>query len=348
MEVKLKSFLFITVPILLILGCTSTTTPISKKKVVINNTPNQVQMDETQDISYQEIITRINDINTSNKDNTRVKEIIKDYSYNTSDDDSKNSARVKALNQVKVLILEEIGVFVESYLEINQFVSNQNTKNAFRQEIKTVTAGIIKTKILEEKYDGQSFYVKASVLVDPDSVSEGISELLKIRANKGDIVKLESLLIEKSEEVDLRSSQVINLQKKLATQAIIESSQEHELSKIRLELKKAETLLRKYQAEHRVIESRLDQIRSIIRSKTNKVLNYVERGMTLNEVREMAGKERSTGDAYPGERMFNYGNVWVQMVNGVVGCVSKLSCEKTSCKYYGKNTAYPPRSCVVK
>jgi len=85
-------------------------------------------------ISYQDIIMKINDINTKKKANKRVKKIVKEYTYNVGDDDSKNSARKKALTQVKILILEEIGVYVESYLELNKVVENKKYQKYFKQE----------------------------------------------------------------------------------------------------------------------------------------------------------------------------------------------------------------------
>jgi hypothetical protein len=200
-------------------------------------------------ISYQDIIVKINDINTKKKTNKRIKEIVKEYQYNTSDDDSKNSARKKALNQVKVLILEEIGVFVESYLELNKIVENQKYQKQFKREIKNLTAGIIKTKILDEKYDGKTYYVKASVLVDPDSVSEGISEILKIKANKSEINKLTKLLKSKEQEIDMRSSETIKLQKKIASQTLINNAKAEELKLIQKKLLSAEKKLEKYNIE---------------------------------------------------------------------------------------------------
>ena len=41
------------------------------------------------------------------------KTFIREYVYNASEDDSRNSARKKALGQVKALLLEEVGIYVE-------------------------------------------------------------------------------------------------------------------------------------------------------------------------------------------------------------------------------------------
>jgi hypothetical protein len=189
----LKRILLILSTLFIFVGCNG-----NQVSLIVEKVEPKDEFERT--ISYQDIIMKINDVNTRNKSNKRVKEIVKEYQYNTSDDDSKNSARKKALTQVKILILEEIGVFVESYLEIDKIVANEQQQNYFKQEIKNLTAGIIKTKILDEKYNGKTYYVKASVLVDPDSVSEGITEILKIKANKTEITKLTQLLESKEKE----------------------------------------------------------------------------------------------------------------------------------------------------
>lgn len=169
-------------------GDTQGASIIAKKIKSLQNQSSSEEFEQT--ISYQDIITKINDVNTKNKKSKNIKEFVKEYQYNISDDDSKNSARKKALNQVKVLILEEIGVFVESYLELNKIVTDEKYQQQFKQQIKNLTAGIIKTKILDETFDGKTYYVKVSVLVDPQSVTQGISEVLKIKANQDEINRL--------------------------------------------------------------------------------------------------------------------------------------------------------------
>lgn len=299
-------------------------------------------------LSYVDIIERLNEANIKNKDNPRVKEIVKDFIYNVGDDDSRNTARQKALNEVKKIILEEVGVYVESYLEIDQFVSKHSRNTKFRQEIKNLTAGIIKTKILHEEFNGKQFYIKASVLVDPDSVSQGISEIVKLRANKEQITKLESLLLEKKSEIDMRSTTAIKLEKALASQELKNLTMKKSLNELEQKYHKAQLLLAKYKIEEQKVKSKLDVVTNRINSKTNKAMQYIVRGMTYDEMVELAGKPRSSSNAYPGEPMYNYGKLWVQFSDGVVGCITRFEGEKTACKYYGKNSAYPSKYYVVK
>lgn len=296
---------------------------------------NQVTKAE-ETVSYQDIISKINEINIRKSGNSRVKEIVKEYTYNASDDDSKNSAKQKALTQVKLEILEEIGVYVESYLELNTLVGTNEYKNTFKREIKNLTAGIIKTKVIDESYDGTTYYVKASVLVDPDSVSEGISEVLKIRANKEKIDELSVLLKSKEKEIDLRNDQTIRLQKSIAAQELINNAKQQELKEYKQKLVEAELKLKQYEAQERQTKSKLAQIMSRITSQSNQAQQFVERGMTMQDVRSLVGE--------PASKYYNdywiYGRVLVVFSNNIVQCLLKDSVMYKSCEADGYTAKY--------
>lgn len=327
----MRPLIFAIFTVLTLSACTATKpidTLAGKKNKKIKIEKESVE----ESLSYQDIITKINKINIGKSDNQRTTEIIKEYKYNTSDDDSKNSARKKALNQVKILILEEIGVFVESYLELSTLLENEKYQNSFRQEIKNLTAGIIKTKIIDEKYDGATYYVKASVLVDPDSVSEGISEILKIRANKEEISKLSSLLRKKENEIDLRSNQTISLQKKITAQELLNKAKASELVLIQKQLDTARVALKKYKITENRIKSELHQILNRINSQTNDVTNQIFRGMTKNEVKNLLGTAVNQLKIY--ENSWTYGRVIVWFKDNTVGCLLKDTVKFRSCDGY--------------
>ena len=313
---KLKNTILISLTLLFLIGCNGTKpSPKNDSITKVENTKPSEEYERT--VSYQDIIMKINDINTNKKTNKRVKNIVKEYQYNVSDDDSKNSARKKALTQVKVLILEEIGVFVESYLELNSVVADKKYQKYFKEEIKNLTAGIIKTKILDEKFDGKTYYVKASVLVDPDSVSEGISEILKIKANKSEINKLTKLLKTKEHEIDMRSSETITLQKKITKQELINGAKEQELKKIQLRLQKAQKLLNRYQKEESILNNKLSKIERQVynalerqRKKTQKACS-IQRGILKNDVISIIGNPDAIpcgSDTKPSNFSINYRN----------------------------------------
>ncbi len=97
---------------------------------------------------------------------------IKEYTYQASDFDSKMSSRTIALEQVKRLLLEEVGTYLISETNVKDF---QLTKD----KITTLTAGIVQTEILTEKWDGKTYYLKAKMSIAPQDVTkflEGMRE----------------------------------------------------------------------------------------------------------------------------------------------------------------------------
>lgn len=70
------------------------------------------------------------------------------YTYDASEADSKLTCRTISLLQVKRLLLEKLGTYIETKTEVANY---QITKD----EIAAFSAGIIKTEILEEKGIGR-------------------------------------------------------------------------------------------------------------------------------------------------------------------------------------------------
>jgi outer membrane murein-binding lipoprotein Lpp len=292
----------------------------------------------TTNISYEEIITKFNEANTAKKRNVRTKEIIKEYLYNVGDDISRNEARERALNQVKILILQETGVFVESYLGFDSYITDESTRRYVHEEIKNLTAGIIKTKILDEKYDGKTFYIKASVLVDPDSVSEGITEILKIRANQKELSNLQTLLKSKESELDIRSKQTIELQKKLSAQELVNVAKENQLQSLTRQIDALNAKLNKYQMEENKLQSELKNIQEKIDQAVRRIdkqtsaAYLIRKDMTKKEVVDALGKPAGASTNSGGDCMkdinqgqcttWQYGKVHISFSGG--GVVSSV------------------------
>jgi tetratricopeptide (TPR) repeat protein len=96
-----------------------------------------------------------------------VKTYDKEYTYQASELDSKASSRTVALQQVKRLLLEELGTYLESISEAKE---SQLTKD----QIVILTAGIVKTNIVDEKWDGKAYWIKVKMAADPDEVFKSI------------------------------------------------------------------------------------------------------------------------------------------------------------------------------
>ncbi len=98
------------------------------------------------------------------------KTFIRDYTYEASELDDKISCQYIALEQVKRLLLEELG----SYLESSSTVKNYQLDH---EQITTLTAGIVQTKILQESWDGKTYWMKARLSADSDEVAEAIARM---------------------------------------------------------------------------------------------------------------------------------------------------------------------------
>lgn len=109
-----------------------------------------------------------------------MKTFIRDYTYQASEVDSKQSCRIIATEQVKRLLLEELGTYLESHTEV---VDSELTKD----QITTLTAGVVKTQIVKESWNGQEYWLQAKLDADPDEVAASITRLSKDRQKVRDL-----------------------------------------------------------------------------------------------------------------------------------------------------------------
>jgi len=147
----------------------------------------------------------------------------------------------------------------------------------------------------------------------------------------------------------MRSNKTIRLQKEIAVQTLLSKAKESELKETKIELGRAQKLLKSHQREQLKINTRLDEIKNIINTKTKSALQNIERGMTLAEVKQVAGNPRMT-TKYTYGQVLNYGKVVVHIENGVTACITKASCDvKYKCVNY--NSRYhksKSSSCILK
>ena len=93
----------------------------------------------------------------------------KEYTYQASDFDSRkssrNSSRTLALETVKRLLLEELGTYLVGQTEVKDM-------RLTKDQVTTYSAGIVGAEILDEQWDGKSYWLKAKVSSDPKEVEE--------------------------------------------------------------------------------------------------------------------------------------------------------------------------------
>ncbi len=154
-----------------------------------------------------------------------TKTFIKDYTYQASDFDSKMSSRTIALEQVKRLLLEEVGTYLSSETDVKNF-------QLTRDRITTLSAGVVQTEILTEKWDGKTYYMKAKISLDPQEVTKLIGGL---RSNSQKNRELE----ETNRKVDEALKRIQELKDEL-TAGQHSEKKENEYSKAVAELKSKE------------------------------------------------------------------------------------------------------------
>jgi len=103
-----------------------------------------------------------------------IKTFVEEYTYQASEADSKISSRVIALEQVKRLLLEKLGTYLESETEVKNF---QLTKD----QIVILTAGIVGAEIIDERWDGKTYSLRAKITADPKEVIKSIDLLRQDR-----------------------------------------------------------------------------------------------------------------------------------------------------------------------
>jgi len=110
---------------------------------------------------------------------TRV--FVEEYTYQASEADSKLSSRVIAFEQVKRLLLEKLGTYLESETEVKNFQIEKD-------QIVILTSGIVSAEMIEERWDGKTYYLKGKITADPKEIASSID---KFRQNRQKTKELE-------------------------------------------------------------------------------------------------------------------------------------------------------------
>lgn len=237
------------------------------------------------------------------------KVFVREYYYQASESDSKITARTKALSEVKRLLLEELGVYMESYTNyITEDKNGDVTKDFFQNEIKSLSAGITETKILEENWNGVQYYIKAEIEADPTDVARKINASLEKR--KADVV-IDSLrvLLTETQSVSLQKNEEVKaLQKKYDEQSLQVKQQEEKVNALKKQLQTLQTKLGNYQQQEQQLLSEVQKIEQRIKKSSDVVLQNARIGMTYSELISVCGKPRSID-----YKKLNYGKIWILM-----------------------------------
>ncbi len=145
-----------------------------------------------------------------NRVSAQEKIFIKEYSYRASEMDSKISCRAIATNQLRSMILNEVGVYVKSESLLKTTDIGGKFSQDFVETISTISAGITSLVILEEKWDGVTFWMKASITVDEKEFEKSLKQLINDRQKVKDLETLKTELDKAKMELTLLTQKLNN------------------------------------------------------------------------------------------------------------------------------------------
>ncbi|MBS1487368.1 MAG: tetratricopeptide repeat protein [Bacteroidetes bacterium] len=136
------------------------------------------------------------------------KTFVREYTYKASEADSKVSCRAIAMNELRTELLNELGVYVES----NDLLTSHDDKGKFSQDFKekisTITAGITKLDVLDEKWDGETFWMKASIKVDTTSLKESLKRISEDHQKMRELEEMKQRLTDANQKLAALSRQL--------------------------------------------------------------------------------------------------------------------------------------------
>ena len=143
----------------------------------------------------------------------------REYTYQASEADSKLSCRAIALEQVKRLLLEELGTYLEAQTEVRNF-------QLTRDQITTLTAGIVQTEVVEEKWDGEKYWLQAEITADPDKVAKSLDDLRKDYQKTKELQDLRKNAEQATKEIKRLRNEIASLRGKSDTEKLKQYNQE--------------------------------------------------------------------------------------------------------------------------
>jgi hypothetical protein len=105
------------------------------------------------------------------------KEFTIQHKYTASNDDSKNSAKGKAMAEAQAELLQQIGILVEA----RQKMATTNSGQNFAEEIKSYTAGKVQTQVINgtEEWSNNVYSATFKMIVDTAGLYRHLDNIIK-------------------------------------------------------------------------------------------------------------------------------------------------------------------------
>jgi tetratricopeptide (TPR) repeat protein len=151
---------------------------------------------------------------------SQEKTFVKEYTYKASEADSKVSCRAIATNQLRSMLLNELGVYVESnQLLKTDEVAGKNSQD-FIENISTISAGITKLDVLGETWNGDTFWMKAAITVDTTSLQQSLKRISEDHQKVKELEDLKQRLSDANQKL-VELTEALNNQKELDAKAAL-------------------------------------------------------------------------------------------------------------------------------
>lgn len=133
---------------------------------------------------------------------------LREYTYQATPLDTRESARTIALNGVRTDLLAEIGTHVRSVIR-----SSRDERGIGREEqhLTALTAGVVSMEILEERWQKPDFYVRARLVADPDEVLEAVRRISAEEGLREMLLASEAARREAEREIEQLRQQLVAL-----------------------------------------------------------------------------------------------------------------------------------------
>ena len=146
------------------------------------------------------------------------KTFTRDYTYQASEIDSKVSSRTNATTEMRNILLREVG----TYMRTEQIVITSGSTQEYKEKIEAITAGVVEMKILDEKWNGETYWIKAEMTINPKEVEQKIKEIAEDKQKVKELEESRARVKAAEEENARLRKEIAELNKKQGNEQKIE------------------------------------------------------------------------------------------------------------------------------
>lgn len=132
----------------------------------------------------------------------QTRTFVREFTYKASDFDSKMSCRAIVINELRFELLNEVGVYIESERILKTTEVGSRFTQDFLENIVTLTAGITKLRIIEERWNGEEFWMRAQITIDKKDLERSLNQLIENRNKVKELEEVKAKLSKATEELN--------------------------------------------------------------------------------------------------------------------------------------------------